>query len=502
MKKISGILTVSLVAVMAVGAARAELAATTYVDEAVEAATANMEVTTNKITDTEGYNTDIASTSKYPSMAVANEIAKSAASSAVASKVNTNQGTAHANKVLTVNAQGVVTNNKIVNANIADGAAIATSKIAGLDSALNAKEASANKTNTYSATATDKATKFPTVSAAEAIADAKVKPVADRVTTAEGNITTLQTNVTNLTQNLDTTINNKIDTALGENGAISEVLADYATNAALNTVRTTANAADSLSKTNKTAIEGINNGTTGILAQAKADATTKANAAQAAAKTYTDSLADNYATAAQGAKADTAVQPATLTTELAKKQNKLTAGTNISINAETNTISATGLASASDLTTLTTRVSTAEGDIDTLQDTVSNATTGLVKKVADNTASINTLKGADTVAGSVANTVKTKIDGLDVTATTGTGVIGSISQTDGKVAATYKTITNADVAADAKIAQSKIDGLTTALAGKQEKGNYIQVPAADPSVKGTQVLTFDGTTYYWETIGR
>ena len=130
--------------------------------------------------------------------------------------------------------------------------------------------------------------------------------------------------------------------------------------------------------------------------------------------------------------------------KLATKQDTLTAGDHIEIDKATNTIKAINLASSADLTALEGKVATAEGNI-------------------------TTLKGADTVDGSVANTVKTKIEALDVTATTGTGVIGSISQTDGKVAATYKTIKDADVAADAAIAQSKISGLTTDLANKQNK---------------------------------
>lgn len=44
------------------------------------------------------------------------------------------------------------------------------------------------------------------------------------------------------------------------------------------------------------------------ISTASTDATTKANNALASAKTYADGLASNYATAAQGAKADTAVQ--------------------------------------------------------------------------------------------------------------------------------------------------------------------------------------------------
>jgi hypothetical protein len=47
---------------------------------------------------------------------------------------------------------------------------------------------------------------------------------------------------------------------------------------------------------------------------AAGDATTKANTAETKAKAYADGLATNYATAAQGAKADSALQAADITT--------------------------------------------------------------------------------------------------------------------------------------------------------------------------------------------
>lgn len=49
------------------------------------------------------------------------------------------------------------------------------------------------------------------------------------------------------------------------------------------------------------------------ISTASGDATTKANNALASAKSYSDGLAINYATAAQGAKADTALQKASIT---------------------------------------------------------------------------------------------------------------------------------------------------------------------------------------------
>ena len=150
--------------------------------------------------------------------------------------------------------------------------------------------------------------------------------------------------------------------------------------------------------------------------------------------------------------------------KLATKQDTLTAGDHIEIDKATNTIKAINLASSADLTALEGKVATAEGNI-------------------------TTLKGADTVTGSVANTVKTKIEALDVAATSGTGVISSISQTDGKVAATYKTITNADVASNAAIAQSKISGLTSALAAKEATANKTNTYDAAATDKATKFPT-------------
>lgn len=63
---------------------------------------------------------------------------------------------------------------------------------------------------------------------------------------------------------------------------------------------------------------------------ASADATTKANAARDAAKLYADSLAKNYATAAQGAKADTALQKASITSGTANGTIAV-GGTNVAV---------------------------------------------------------------------------------------------------------------------------------------------------------------------------
>ena len=105
----------------------------------------------------------------------------------------------------------------------------------------------------------------------------------------------------------------------GAEGSVEDQIAD-AKQAAID-----AAAADATSKANAAEANAKSHAETkateakdAAIAAAAADATTKANAAQAAAeataKSYADGLAGNYATAAQGAKADTALQVADIAT--------------------------------------------------------------------------------------------------------------------------------------------------------------------------------------------
>ena len=106
------------------------------------------------------------------------------------------------------------------------------------------------------------------------------------------------------------------------------------------------------------------------ISTATSDATSKANSALEDAKEYTDSLSSNYATAAQGAKADTALQKADITTGTANGTvavgGKDVAVKGLGSAAYENT---TAFASASavtqntsDITNLKGRVSTLEGN--------------------------------------------------------------------------------------------------------------------------------------------
>ncbi len=448
MKRLTSILAISVIAVMSAGAARADIASTTYVDGkvtpvATKADTNAGEIATLK-TDKQDKSAMVDSTSdklkedndtNYPTVAAVYDIAANALGSSVNAKLDKKfTGEADKNKAVITNADGaittgtissdMITNGTIVNDDIAANAAIATSKISGLDIALagkqatlnaeqlaaansgitkakvtaydgydatikantsaaaaaksaaeaaqttaNAKEASANKTKTYNAAATDKDTKFPTISAAEAIADAKVA---------------------------------------GANTDITKLKEDVAAN--------------------KAALAGK-------------QATLNAEQLAAANSGITKAKVSSY---------DAAVTTA---------NNALPKAT---YDMQVGTVSAANMG-----TTATTVV----GAIKEIKSAVS-ATDG---------AAVKTDQGS-------ANKNKAVI--TDANGKVTTGEISSAMITDG-------TIVNADISASAGIAQSKISGLTDALAGK------IPVPTATND-SGLLVLTYNSTTktYAWENIGR
>lgn len=125
---------------------------TTY--DGYEATIAAKQTTANIVSDTSDYNDDIASTTKYPSMAVAQDMASQAAAGAVASKVNTAQGSSAANKAVITNSSGNITTGTITSGMITDGtvatvdiadSAVTTAKIAA-SAVTSAKIADSNVT--------------------------------------------------------------------------------------------------------------------------------------------------------------------------------------------------------------------------------------------------------------------------------------------------------------------------------------------------------------------
>ena len=99
-----------------------------------------------------------------------------------------------------------------------------------------------------------------------------------------------------------------------------------------------------------------------------------------------------------------------------------------------------GIASESELTKLKERMTTAEGDIDALEELVGET--------------------------AVATQIDNKIAALDVADTpVATKLVSAVSETDGKITVTRRALVAEDIP---EIAQSKVTGLTDALAGKQD----------------------------------
>ena len=98
-----------------------------------------------------------------------------------------------------------ITDGTIVNADIAANAAIATSKISGLDTALAGKQATSNIVNPnadggFAAGDTGSTTKYPSMKAAEQIAAAAA---ADKVSEVTGRLTSLEKDINDLTQQIE-----------------------------------------------------------------------------------------------------------------------------------------------------------------------------------------------------------------------------------------------------------------------------------------------------------
>ena len=204
MKRLTSILAISVIAVMSAGAARADIASTTYVDNKVspvstKANTNAGEIATLKsgkqdksaMVDSNSENLSESNDTNYPTVAAVYTIAANALGTQVNNKLDKKfTGDANKSKAVITDANGaittgtissaMITDGTIVNADIADNAAIAQSKIAGLAGSIaDAKKAgtdAASALNTYK-TSNDAAVKA-------------VKTTADNTATAVNNTTT------------------------------------------------------------------------------------------------------------------------------------------------------------------------------------------------------------------------------------------------------------------------------------------------------------------------
>lgn len=214
MKRLTSILAISVIAVMSAGAARADIASTTYVDNKVSPVATKANTNAGEIaklqTDKQDKSAMVDSTSdkltekndtNYPTVAAVYDIANNALGSSIGAKLDKKfTGEADKNKAVITNADGAITtgtissamiangavtsakiaDGTIVNADIAADAAIAQSKIAGLAGSI----ADAKQAGTDAATALDN---YKTTNDA---ALAKVKTTADNTATAVNNTKT------------------------------------------------------------------------------------------------------------------------------------------------------------------------------------------------------------------------------------------------------------------------------------------------------------------------
>ena len=249
---------------------------------------------------------------------------------------------------------------------------------------------------------------------------------------------------------------------------------------------------------------------------------------------------DTYKTennAAVAKKADTE----TMTTELGKKQDKLTAGTGIEIDTTTNTISTKGIATSDALTALEGKVTANTGDITTLKgegagsvkksiadaiaaevtrsdgayDTKGAATTaetnakayadGLAKnyataaqgKTADDTAAA--VNNATTGLATKASTTYVNEELAKKQNTLKQGANITISE-DGTIAATYEYDDSAlagrvTTLEGTGVTKEKIDAIATNtenIAKKQDTLTETQLNAVNSGITATKVTTYDG----------
>lgn len=314
MKRLTSILAISVIAVMSAGAARADIASTTYVDNKVTPVSTKANTNASDITALKDGKQDksamVDSTSdklkedndtNYPTVAAVYDIAANALGSSVNAKLDKKfTGEADKNKAVITNADGaittgtissaMITNGTIVNEDIAADAAIAQSKIAGLAGSI----ADAKSAGTAAATA------LKTYKTSNDAALAAVKTTADNTATA----------VNNKTTGLAATKKIADDNAAK--------LATMATSDTVNALTTRVGAAESNitnlqnGKQNKLVSSGENpniSGSNGVTVTVGTDGKIAVSGNQSAIDT------------AIGKKADTA----TVNAELAKKQATLTA---------------------------------------------------------------------------------------------------------------------------------------------------------------------------------
>lgn len=262
---------------------------------------------------------------------------------------------------------------------------------------------------------------------------------------------------------------------VGEDGKIKYTTESVATSAELGNLQTTvAGHTTALDKLNGTAE------TEGSVAKSIADAVAKTKTAYEAAdattlqsaKDYADGLAGNYATAAQGAKADTALQPAAIN------------------DMETKTNAAATYATKTALTTVDGKFAnyTTTADMNTKLEAKADKTT--IGTVPEGKTVVKMIEEAQTSATYDDTALKGRVDAIEKTGITAE----KVAQIE----------TNKTGVADNK---AKVEAVTKDLADNYTKTADLGTLAkaapgacAEPTKKCA--LVFDGTAYSWEVVER
>ncbi len=421
MKRLTSILAISVIAVMSAGAARADIASTTYVEGKVTPVATKANANAGEIATLKSGKQDKSAMvgsgsdkldnpdndTNYPTVAAVYTITTNALGNQVNNKLDkTFTGETDKSKAVITDANGaittgtissaMITDGTIVNADIADNAAIAQSKIAGLAGSI----ADAKKAGT------DAASALNTYKTSNDAALDVVKKAADDTAAAVNNTTT------------GLAATNKIAT---EN---AEKLKTVATSATVNELTTRVGTAENniKGKQDKLVSSGANaniSGSNGVTVTVDTDGKIAVTGNQTAIDT------------AIGKKADTA----TVNAELAKKQNTLTEA---QLKAANSGITAD-------------RVTTYDGynaKITAVQTKANNAvvantaiTAGTGTKITYDAKGLVT-GSASLVASDIPTLATSKISGLD-TALAGKIPVPSDTNTKGKLVLTYDSDTKA-----------------------------------------------------------
>lgn len=541
MKKLSGLLAVSLIAIMMAPSARADIASTGYVDNKDTAIRNDMELNANKkkLGDELKDNDDVG----YPTVAAAFDIANVALGDTAVIK---EQGSTGANKALITNESGTVTTGTIATGMITNGAvtadklgakAVTTAKIG--DSAVTAaKLAAGSVTTTTIVDSNVTGAKIANGAVTEAkLAKDSVTPlkVKDGLVKGGGSVSVTRDATTGVitVSGTDTTYN---DTA---------IKADIKKNA--DAITTINNSAVMNSGATKAKIDTIATNTT-----AAANAKSAADAAQATANGLKTSKQDKLVATGDNAniagsdgvsvsidstsgKITVKGNQAAIDTALAGKQAKLSTAQLNAVNSGITSAKVTSYDTAVTKANAALPKATYDSQVGTVSaanmGTTATTVVGAIKEIKD---AVSTTDGAavktDQGTTNKDKAVITDSTGKVTTGQIATGMIADSAVTTGKIAAKNVTsakiadgainstqlaanavtsakiadgtIVNADISTSAAIAQSKIAGLTDALAAK-----FVAPGTSATSTDGTYTLTMkvvdnQPPTYAWEKIGR